>query len=68
VLGYTCRYCPDCDLLIAHQDQIEALIANVSAESGSLIGKDYLVMGTVERKAWREGMAQPNGLDGILGY
>ena len=24
-LNYTCRYCPDCDLLIAHQDQIEEL-------------------------------------------
>jgi hypothetical protein len=19
VIGYTCRYCPDCDLLVAHQ-------------------------------------------------
>ncbi|HET92318.1 MAG TPA: hypothetical protein ENN99_16495, partial [Chloroflexi bacterium] len=22
ILGYTCRYCPDCDLLVAHQDEI----------------------------------------------
>lgn len=24
---YTCRSCPDCDLLIAHQDEIERLLA-----------------------------------------
>ena len=32
VLGYTCRYCPDCDLLVAHQDEIEELLANLFAE------------------------------------
>jgi hypothetical protein len=67
VLGYTCRYCPDCDLLIAHQDRIEALLANLFAEHDpSLIGNDYLVMGTVERAAWRAGMKEPRGLDDML--
>ena len=28
MLGYTCRYCPDCDLLVAHQDEIEHLLAD----------------------------------------
>ena len=60
VLGYTCRYCPDRDLLVAHQDQIEALLAGMFAERDpSLIGNDYLVMGTVERAFWRESMATP---------
>ena len=31
-LNYTCRYCPDCDLLIAHQDQIEELLAVIFVE------------------------------------
>ena len=67
VLGYTCRYCLDCDLLIAHQDQIEALLANLFAERDpSVIGNDYLVIGTVERTAWREGMKQPKGIDDML--
>ncbi len=26
-LNYTCKYCPTCDLLIAHQDEIEQLLA-----------------------------------------
>ncbi|MGC9333737.1 MAG: plasmid pRiA4b ORF-3 family protein [Anaerolineae bacterium] len=69
VLGYTCRYCPDCDLLIAHEDEIEALLANLFAEhSPEVIGNDYLVIGTVERKAWREGMEQPKDIDDILAH
>ena len=67
VLNYTCRYCPDCDLLIAHQDQIEELLAALFAEyDPSVIGNDYLVMGTVERKAWREGMKQPTDIPEML--
>jgi hypothetical protein len=69
VLGYTCRYCPDCDLLIAHQDQIEALMGNLFAEHDpEITGNDYLVIGTVERKAWREGMKQPKGIDDMLAH
>ena len=64
ILGYTCRYCPDCDLLIAHQDVIEHLLASMFDERDpSVIGNDYLVMGTVERKAWREGMKTPKGIE-----
>jgi len=67
VLNYTCRYCPDCDLLIAHQDQIEELLAGIFAElDPSAIGNDYLVMGTVERQAWREGVKQPKGIPEML--
>jgi hypothetical protein len=32
----------------------------------SVIGNDYLVMGTVEGAAWHEGMKQPKGIDDIL--
>ncbi len=69
VLNYTCRYCPDCDLLIAHQDEIEGLLAALFAEHDpSVIGNDYLVLGTVERQAWREGMKQPKGIPEMLEY
>lgn len=67
VLGYTCRYCPDCDLLIAHQDEIEGLLANLFAElDPSVVGNDYLVLGTVERKPWRESLKQPKGIEEML--
>jgi hypothetical protein len=63
VLGKTCRYCPDCDLLIAHQDELEAqLTALFEKRDPSLVGNDYLVLGTVARQAWRQGMKQPKGI------
>lgn len=66
-LNYTCRYCPDCDLLIAHQDQIETLLAQLFAQHDpSLVGNDYLVIGSVERPAWRESMQQPKSIPEIL--
>lgn len=69
VLNYTCRYCPDCDLLIAHQDQIETLLANLFAERDpDVIGNDYLVIGTVERKVWRAGLKQPQSIADMLAH
>lgn len=66
VLNKTCRYCPDCDLLIVHQDEIEGLLAALFAEHDpSVIGNDYLVLGTVEREAWRESMKQPKSIPEI---
>jgi len=59
-LNKTCRYCPDCDLLIAHQDEIEEfLAAYFSRVDPEAIGNDYLVLGTVDRADWRQGMKQP---------
>ncbi len=55
-----CRYCPACDLLITHQDEVEqqlsALFANCAPE---LIGNDYLVLGTLDRDIWKRGVAEP---------
>ena len=60
VLNYTCRYCPSCDLLVAHQDQIEDLLAATFVEvDPAVIGNDYLVLGTVDRAVWRAGMKDP---------
>jgi hypothetical protein len=67
VIGYTCRYCPDCDLLVAHQDEVEHLLANMfAARDPSLIGNDYLVMGTMERKAWRASLKEPMSTAEVL--
>jgi len=67
VLGKTCRYCPHCDLLIAHQDELEAQLEALFAERDpSVIGNDYLVLGTVERKAWRESMKQTKSIPEML--
>jgi len=54
-------------LLIAHQDEIEELLTGLFAtHDPSIIGNDYLVLGTVERKAWRESMKQPKSIPEML--
>ena len=61
VLNKTCRYCPSCDLLILHQDELEQLLATMCMQQGTphLIGNDYLVIGTVDRADWKKGQLTP---------
>ncbi len=59
-LNYTCRYCKQCDLLIAHKHEIEHLLTTMFTQIDSdAIGNEYLIIGTVEKKAWRENMQYP---------
>ena len=40
-LNYTCRYCHDCDLLIAHKHEIEHLLTNLFLQfDPEVIGND----------------------------
>jgi hypothetical protein len=60
-LNYTCRYCPKCDILIAHKDEIEGHLQRVFSERApEVIGNDYMVMGTTERAYWKEGFSKPH--------
>lgn len=66
-LNYTCRYCPTCDILIAHRDEIEECLYNLFSERvPEVIGNDYTVMGTTEHAYWREGLTQPHLLPEAL--
>jgi hypothetical protein len=57
VLGKTCRYCSRCELIIAHQDELEAELAHAfNRLAPEVVGKDYLVLGTMDKKAWRKGL------------
>src|ERR1700730_4330882 len=48
-LNKTCSYCPRCDLLIAHQDELEEqLLALFEEHNPKVIGNDYLVIGTLD--------------------
>ena len=59
-LNYTCRYCKNCDLLIAHRNEIENLLARIFQERApQLIGNDYTVIGTMERPVWKQGIEKP---------
>ena len=60
ILNKTCRFCPHCDLLIAHKDEVELHLAQLRAQMGpGVIGNDYLIVGTVERNDWRRCLAKP---------
>ena len=53
----TTRFCPKCDVVIAHQDKLEAELANRLEEDGFKIGDTgYFVIGTVDRGTWRKGL------------
>lgn len=55
-LNKTCRFCPYCDLLIAHKDELESLLVAMFEERApEMIGNEYLVLGTVDRPVWQRG-------------
>ena len=73
ILNYTCRYCAKCDLLIAHQDEIENYLYQMfTKRAPDAVGHDYLVMGTTERAYWKNGVNHPHGptdlLDNLHGF
>lgn len=56
-LNKTCRYCPNCDLLIVHKNELDALLGEMTGQPNfNQSGEDYLVVGTIDRKDWQEGM------------
>lgn len=66
-LNKTCRYCPHCDLLIAHQDELEQFLASFFGQTKpQVVGNDYLVIGTVDRAAWKEGMQGDKSIQQML--
>ncbi len=66
-LNMHCRFCPACEMLIVHQDQLEAELAeHMSAHNPAVIGNDYFLIGTLERAAWRQGMQRPVSIDEML--
>jgi len=66
-LGKTCRYCPKCEFIIAHQNDLEHYMTEIFAESHpEVLGNDYFVVGTVETKVWREGMVKPLKIEKLL--
>jgi hypothetical protein len=56
-LGKTCRYCTPCELIIAHQDELEGELAySFRTISPEVVGNTYVVLGTVDKKIWQHGL------------
>jgi hypothetical protein len=70
VLGKTCRYCTRDELIIVHQDELEAELAEKFATlEPKVIGNDYLVVGTVDKKVWQRGLSgQGNSVGDVLDH
>lgn len=57
VLGKTCRYCTPCELIVVHQHELEAELAHAFQKvDPEVVGNDYLLIGTVDMKAWKAGL------------
>ncbi len=68
-LNYTCRFCPACELLIAHQDEIEHLLAALfEKRAPNAIGNEYLVLGTFDHDYWREGTKIPHAAQDLFDH
>jgi hypothetical protein len=53
-LHKACRYCLHCDLLIAHKDELDAVITRLfTVLNPDLVGNKYLVIGTLDRADWK---------------
>lgn len=66
-LNYTCRYCHACDLLIADKHTIEHLLTGIFGQRDPrVVGNDYLIIGTVEKSAWRAGLQHPKAVAEML--
>ncbi|MCH7620820.1 MAG: hypothetical protein IH870_02875 [Chloroflexi bacterium] len=56
-LGKTCRYCTRCEVMIVHQDELEAELANQFwSVAPEVIGNNYIALGTVDKKTWQRGL------------
>ena len=66
ILGKTCRYCSKCEFIIAHQDELESVLAEVVAQRDpAALGNDYFVLATVDKKAWRKGLNDAQTIEDI---
>ncbi len=67
LLNYTNRYCKACNMLIGHKHEIEHHLTEVFIKiKPDVIGNNYLVFGTVEKKVWRENFNQTKTSKEIL--
>ena len=54
LLRKTCRLCIVCEVLIAHEAEMNHVIGGLAPHSGARV--EYLVLGTLGSRTWREGL------------
>jgi len=69
IVDKLCRFCNACDLLIVHQDQLEAQLATeFMTINPKAIGNDYQVVGTLDRAEWNQGKQDPLSFERVIAY
>ncbi len=59
LLNYTNRYCKQCDLLIGHQHEIEHHLTKLFSKlNPSIVGNEYLIIGSVNKSTWQKSTKQ----------
>jgi hypothetical protein len=54
LLNKKCKFCTNCELIIAKKKEIESLMAaGLLQVNPKVIGNDYLTIGTIDRKDWK---------------
>jgi hypothetical protein len=58
VLGKTAVYCSRCETIMVHQGELEEQLAySFGKVAPEVVGNEYLVVGTVDQKVWKAGVA-----------
>ena len=65
ILRKTCRLCLNCEMVIVHQAEIESVIKALAGQAAAAT-PDYLVLGTVGPRVWRQGLSGDVNLDELV--
>lgn len=60
-----CRYCPECDLLIAHENEMNESLSDLF-DGKKITTDDYMVIGTLDRRFWKKDMNTPLSPEDII--
>jgi hypothetical protein len=63
LLRKTCRLCPTCEMLIAHEFELNQEVQRVAARSS--VDAEYLVLGTLGSGTWRAGMRESISIEQV---
>jgi hypothetical protein len=68
-LGKTGPYCAKCEVIVVHLHELEAQLAHaVGLQKPEAVCKEYLILGTQDRKSWKSGLVEPKSIDETMPY
>ncbi len=66
VLGKTCKYCSKCEFIIVHQDELEDILTERFSDCApEVIGNDYFIFATVDKKVWKQSLGKEGTVEDI---